>query len=78
MSDITYVWTKQGWLYLAPVLDLYSRKIVGSTCAFAMQTNLISKALLMAIQLRQLASGVVFHSNRGIHYASAKYQTLLV
>jgi len=77
VSDITSIRTGQGWLYLAAVMDLYSRKIVGWACAATMQTNLISSALLMAIQIRQPALGLVLHSDRGSQYASGEYQTLL-
>ena len=77
VSDITYIRTKQGWLYLAVVMDLYARKIVGWACAPNMQTSLISKALLMAIQLRQPAPGLALHSDRGSQYASNEYQALL-
>ena len=78
VSDMTYIRTRQGWLYLAVVMDLYARKIVGWACAPTMQTHLISRALSKAIQLRQPAPGLILHSDRGSQYASADYQTLLV
>ena len=77
VSDMTYIRTRQGWLYLAVVMDLYARKIVGWACAPTMQTHLISRALSQAIQLRQPAPGLILHSDRGSQYASAEYQTLL-
>lgn len=76
-SDITYIRTRQGWLYLAVVLDLFSRRIVGWSMADSMPTSLISQALQMALQQRSPARGLMLHSDRGSQYASAEYQTLL-
>lgn len=76
-SDITYIRTRSGWLYLAAVMDLYSRRIVGWAMAPHMQTELVSAALRMAIQQRQPAPGLLLHSDRGSQYASHDYQRLL-
>jgi putative transposase len=76
-SDITYIHTRTGWLYLAVVMDLYSRKIIGWAMNSTMHTELVSRALLMAIGQRQPAPGLVLHSDRGSQYASHVYQRLL-
>jgi len=65
VSDMTYVRTAQGWLYLAVVLDLYSRKVVGWSMAPTMPADLVMSALTMALQQRQPAPGLVLHSDRG-------------
>ena len=77
VSDITYVWTVQGWLYLAVVMDLYSRRIVGWCMDRTMTQALVLRALMMAINLRQPQAGLIHHSDRGSQYASEAYQTLL-
>ena len=77
VSDITYIRTGAGWLYLAIVLDLFSRKVVGWAMAPSMPADLVCDALRMAIQQRQPAAGLIVHSDRGSQYASAQYQTLL-
>jgi transposase InsO family protein len=76
-SDITYIRTHSGWLYLAAVMDLYSRKIIGWAMSTTMHTELVSRALLMAIGQRQPAAGLILHSDRGSQYASHEYQNLL-
>ncbi|WP_440962797.1 IS3 family transposase [Massilia sp. GER05] len=76
-SDITYIRTGAGWLYLAVVLDLFSRRVVGWAMAPSMPASLVCEALNMAIGHRQPAPGLVVHSDRGSQYASAEYQTLL-
>lgn len=76
-SDITYVWTMQGWLYLSVVLDLYSRRVVGFSMGKRINAQLTIEALRMALKSRRLASGVVHHSDRGSQYASGAYQALL-
>jgi len=75
--DITYVRTDTGWLYLAAVLDLYSRKIVGWATADSMPAELVCAALQMALDLRQPAPGLIIHSDRGSQYASQQHQQLL-
>jgi transposase InsO family protein len=77
VADITYIRTRSGWLYLAAVLDLHSRKIVGWAVANAMPAALVCAALQMAIIQRNPAPGLIVHSDRGTQYASSEYQTLL-
>ena len=77
VSDITYIRTAQGWLYLAVVLDLYSRKVVGWSMAPTMPAGLVISALSMALQQRRPPPGLVLHSDRGSQYASVEYQALL-
>ena len=77
VSDITYIRTGSGWLYLAIVLDLFSRKVVGWAMAPSMPAELVCVALRMAIQQRQPAPGLIVHSDHGSQYASAQYQALL-
>jgi len=76
-SDITYIHTRTGWLYLAVVMDLYSRKIIGWATSATMHTELVSRALRMAIGSRQPPTGLLLHSDRGSQYASYEYQNLL-
>jgi len=76
-TDITYVWTQQGWLYLAVVIDLYSRRVVGWCVDKRMTTSLVTRALMMAINLRNPPEGLIHHSDRSSQYASHEYQTLL-
>lgn len=77
VTDITYIRTASGWLYLAIVLDLYARKVVGWAMAPNMPAELVCAALNMAIQQRRPAPGLIVHSDRGSQYASALYQALL-
>lgn len=77
VSDITYVRTRQGWLYLAAVMDLFSRMIVGWTMAPSMPTELVAAALRMAVQQRKPPPGLLLHSDRGSQYASLEYRALL-
>ncbi len=74
---ITYLPTQDGWLYLAVVVDLFSRKIVGWAMASIMETSLVATALTMAIGRRHLPPGLLHHSDRGSQYASQAYQALL-
>ena len=76
-ADITYIPTDQGWLYLAGVIDLCSRKIVGWSMAEHMRTDLVADALRMALARRGPAPGLLHHSDRGVQYASDDYQHLL-
>lgn len=76
-SDITYIPTNKGWLYLAVVLDLCSRKVVGWSMQKHMRTELVSAALRMAIDRRKPAKGVLHHSDQGSQYASKNYQQQL-
>jgi transposase InsO family protein len=77
VADITYIRTRSGWLYLAAVMDLYSRKIVGWAMAPNMPAELVCSALQMAIAQRQPAAGLIVHSDRGSQYASAAHRTVL-
>ena len=75
--DISYIQTRQGWLYLAVVLDLHSRRIVGWAVSDRMKRDLALRALQMAITLRQPEPGLIHHSDRGSQYCSTQYQMLL-
>jgi transposase InsO family protein len=77
-SDITYVWTGEGWLYLGVVLDLFSRRVVGWAMGQTLERSLVLSALSMARTARQPAAGLVVHSDRGSQYASLDYQQALV
>ncbi len=76
-GDITYLKTGEGWMYLAIVMDLYSRRIVGWSISKRMTTDLICKAMVMAYNIRQPPFGLVFHSDRGSQYTSKRYRKLL-
>lgn len=76
-ADSTYLWTEAGWLYLAVVMDLYSRTIVGWAMAERMTRERVRSALTMAVWRRRPEPGVVVHSDRGSQYASSDYQALL-
>ncbi len=77
VSDITYIRTGAGWLYLAIVMDLYARRVVGWAMAPSMPAKLVCDALNMANQQRRPAPGLIVHSDRGSQYASELYQDLL-
>ncbi len=77
VGDITYIWTTCGWTYLAVIVDLFSRRVVGWALDDNMRTELVLKALEMAKGLRQVAPGLIFHSDRGSQYASGDYQKAL-
>ena len=77
VSDITYIRTQSGWLYLAAVMDLYSRKIIGWAMAPNMPAQLVCSALQMAIAQRAPRAGLLVHSDRGSQYASAAHRTVL-
>ncbi len=76
-SDITYLWTQQGWIYLAVIIDLYSRRVVGWSIDRRMKKALVIRALMMAVNLRKPPPGLILHSDRGSQYASHEYQKLL-
>jgi transposase InsO family protein len=78
VTDITYIPTREGWLYLASVMDLYSRKIVGWHMAERMTKDLVMNALRQAYRRRQPNSGLIHHSDRGSQYASHDYQELMI
>ncbi len=77
VADITYIWTASGWLYLAAVMDLYSRKIVGYSLSSHMTADLVCTALQVAIHTRQPPKGLIMHTDRGSQYCSQQYQDLL-
>lgn len=77
VSDITYVPTDEGWLYVAGVLDLYSRRLVGWAFAGSLETHLPLDALRMALGQRAVSSGLLHHSDRGSQYASTAYRSAL-
>jgi putative transposase len=77
VADITYIETKEGWLYLAAVLDLYSRKIVGWAMSDRIDTALVLQALRMALLHRTPPADLLFHSDRGVQYASADFRQAL-
>ena len=77
VGDITYVWTMEGWAYVAVLLDLYSRRVVGWTLRKSLHRELALAALEMAITRRQPKRGLIHHSDRGSQYASADYRKVL-
>ena len=78
LADITYIPTAEGWLYLAGVLDLFSRKIVGWSFSASLESNLVEEAFHMAVYSRPTLSGLLHHSDRGSQYAGDAYQQLLI
>ena len=76
-ADITYIPTREGWLYLAVVMDLFSRRIVGWSLSASLQATLVLGALRMALRRRSVSARLVHHSDRGSQYASQNYQELL-
>jgi putative transposase len=77
VADFTYIWTAEGWLYVAVVLDLYSRRIVGWSMAAAMTAELVTDALMMALWRRGRPREVLHHSDRGSQYTSEQCQRLM-
>ena len=76
-GDITYIRTWEGWLYLAVIIDLYSRRVVGWALGSDLHRDLVLRAMKMALGLRQPGEGLVHHSDRGSQYASAEYRRFL-
>ncbi len=76
-ADLTYIWTGEGWLYLAIILDLFSRRILGWSAKSTMERSIVLEALGSALRLRQPSSRLVLHSDRGSQYASDDYQNTL-
>jgi transposase InsO family protein len=76
-ADITYLWTAEGWLYLAVVLDLASRRVIGWCADRSVDESLTLRALRQALALRRPGPGVIHHSDRGVQYASGAYRALL-
>jgi len=77
LADITYIPTGEGWLYLAAIMDLFSRKIVGWAMRDYMHSELASSALTMALRLQRPEDGLIHHSDRGVQYASKAYRDIL-
>lgn len=77
VSDITYIWTREGWMYLAAILDLFSRRVVGWSMEPYIDRTLALDALGMALRTRRPEPGLLHHSDRGVQYASGGYQKLL-
>lgn len=77
VSDITYIPTDEGWLYLATTMDLFSRKIVGWSMFSSLRATIVVDALRMAIDRREPPDGLIHHSDRGVQYASAEFRGLL-
>jgi len=76
-GDISYIWTGEGWLYLAVIIDLYSRRVIGWAVSDRMKRDLAIRALEMAINLRQPSPGCIHHTDRGSQYCSHDYQKIL-
>jgi len=77
VSDITYIWTNEGWLYLAGVKDLYTKELVGYAINKRMTADLVCKALNMAIKNKRPSKGLVVHSDRGSQYCSHAYHKII-
>lgn len=77
VGDITYIWTKEGWLYLATIMDLFSRRIIGLEMSHRMTKELTIKALQRAINHQPPQEGLIHHSDRGSQYAANGYQAIL-
>lgn len=77
VSDITYIWTRQGWMYLAVIIDLFSRRVVAWSLGDRMTADLVCSALDRAVAERQPGPGLIFHSDRGSHYASRPFRRRL-
>lgn len=76
-GDVTYIWTGNRWMYLAVVIDLFARKVIGWSMSLSPDSRLTGKALSMAYESRGKPKGVMFHSDQGSHYTSRKYRQLL-
>ena len=76
-SDLTYVATAEGWLYVCVILDLYSRRVVGWSMSQSMATDMVLRAFWMAVNNRKPADGLIFHSDRGVQYASTAFRKVL-
>ena len=77
VGDVTYIWAGNRWAYLAVVLDLFARKPIGWAMSFSPDSQLTSKALTMAFEIRGKPKGVMFHSDQGTHYTSRKFRQTL-
>ncbi len=77
VGDITYIWTQEGWLYLATVIDLFSRRVVGWSMSGRMKASLVNDALLMALWKRKPEQGLIWHTDRGSQYAADSHRKIL-
>jgi transposase InsO family protein len=77
VSDITYLRTKEGWLYLAAILDLYSRRVVGWKLDKQLRSDIVLRALQRALEEREITEGLIFHSDQGVQYTSGDLRELL-
>ena len=77
VGDITYIWTNEGWLYLATVIDLFSRKVVGWSMGKRMKADLVNNALSMVIWTRKPKDGLIWHTDRGSQYAAKSHRRIL-
>jgi len=77
IADFTYIWTAEGWLYVAAVFDLFSRRVVGWSMSATMTAQLVTDALVMAIWRRGKPRGLLHHSDRGSQYTSEQFQRLM-
>ncbi len=77
VGDITYIWTDEGWLFLATVIDLFSRKVVGWSMSESLRSQIAIDALEMAIAARNPNPGLIHHSDRGVQYACGDYQKII-
>ncbi len=76
-SDLTYIWTQRGWLYLCVFIDVYSRKVVGYSIDDTMETAMVNDALNMAFRRRQIKDGLIIHSDQGVQYVSSDFRSML-
>lgn len=77
VTDLAYIWTQQGWLYLCVFLDVFSRKVVGFSVDDTMETAMVNEGLKMALRRRQIEEGMIIHSDQGVQYASQQYRDLI-
>jgi transposase InsO family protein len=78
VSDITYIWTREGWLYLVAILDLFSRRVVGWATSPRIDAELCVGALRAALQARHPSPGLIFHSDRGVQFAADAFRAVLI
>lgn len=77
VTDITYIWTDEGWLFLATVIDLFSRKVIGWSMSESLRSQIAIDALEMSVAARNPAPGLIHHSDRGVQYACGDYQKII-
>jgi putative transposase len=77
-SDITHIWTQEGWLYLSVIIDFFNRQIISWELDTSLKKGLITSALNKAIKSRVISEGLIFHSDRGVQYASNEVRKILL